>query len=188
MSLQKILAGSALVVAVLALYLSLQSPLDTKALLERVSELVESRLGAFPGPDINSPYLSVNGVEKWYNTKSLNTATTTPCAIRSPLSATSTLAAASLRISTGTTTETAWTAARATTAFATTSVLTEYTLVSGVQGVMVATTSPTHTSVGKVDADNVFGPGQWLVWGVKNIANLTTDKLLGTCTATFEKI
>src|SRR3990167_5206889 len=64
----------------------------------------ESQLGAVASPDIMSPYFSFGGVRQWAaHTDTLNTASTTICAMQSP-AATSTLRLGSVRLTTGSTT------------------------------------------------------------------------------------
>ena len=55
-----------------------------------VREKVREGLGAQPGPDFNVPYLSINGVKRFYGRMAFAQATNTPCVFVSP-SATSTL-------------------------------------------------------------------------------------------------
>src|SRR3990167_10631967 len=71
--------------------ISLVQP-NEKTIVERVIE----RVGAFPGPDINSDYLSFNGVKHWYYSSKLRTATTTVCSFKSP-AATTTVSMAGIR-------------------------------------------------------------------------------------------
>src|SRR3990167_161102 len=71
-------------------------------LQEVVADLKTPKLGAFPGPDLNTPYLSVNGVRSWFNQTTFNKASNTLCAFTAP-SASSTLAfTASVKTSTST--------------------------------------------------------------------------------------
>lgn len=80
----------------------------------------EPQLGAVSGPDISSPYFSVNGLVTYRSRIAMRAATTTLCAIKSP-SATSTLTYAGWQIGTGTSTAATIDLATSTTAFATTS-------------------------------------------------------------------
>lgn len=146
-----------------------------------IRETVE-KLGALAGPDIASPFLKWGGVEVVNASMTLNTATTTPCAIQSP-SATSTLTHASLTVQVASSTATTWTLAKASTAYATTTRLSEFALSSGVQGTMVASTTP--LSAPTVDEVRVIAPDTFLVWGMAGIGNLTSDKLTGICKASF---
>lgn len=56
-----------------------------------VNEVKEKlKLGSITGPDITSPYLSVDGVKTWYKRVAVRTATSTLCSIKTP-AATSTI-------------------------------------------------------------------------------------------------
>lgn len=57
----------------------------------RSNPVIQQVVGAFPGPDIDSKYLKVNGATQWYNRVAVRTATTTLCSIKTP-AATSTIA------------------------------------------------------------------------------------------------
>ena len=139
-------------------------------------------LGANPGPDSTSECTSQNGLTNCKTRKPLTTATTTPCAIKSP-SATSTLVHASLQITTATSTATTWTFASSTTAFATTSLYNTFSLASGALGTMVATT--TNITGVVTDDRTVFPPSSYLVWGVAGTVISGTTKLNGFCSASF---
>ena len=147
----------------------------------KVQEAIRE-VGAVVGPDLISPYFAVNGVKHEYRKTKLTTATTTPCAVRSP-SATSTLVRTSLQIQTATSTATTWTVAKATTGFATTTALRNtISLGSGAQGTMVHIASTTLVAIDSVD---VFGPNEYLVWGVAGTAISDATKLNGVCQAEF---
>lgn len=142
---------------------------------------IKGSFGALAGPDIQSPYLSVDGLVHEYRRVGLSLATTTPCAVLSP-SATSTLIHTSVEVRVASSTATVWSASKATTAFATTTSLLEFSLGSGAKGTMFLNATSTA-----VDSKFVFGPNEYLVWGLEGIADLdlTSDKLLGTCQAEF---
>lgn len=133
--------------------------------------------GAVSGPEINSPYLSVNGMATFYSSPlALRTATTTPCAILSP-AATTTLESFTLNVTTGTSTAGLITIATSTTAYATTSLVTSKTIASGAQG-----TVNWHAGV-----DNgLVSPSTYVVAGVQGVAYGFT--YIGTCSATFSKV
>lgn len=141
---------------------------------------VQTYLGSVVGPELLSPFFSVDGVKHEYRKAKFNTATTTPCALKSP-AATSTLAFASAQVTTASSTATTWTLAKATTAFATTTLLNTFSLGSGVLGTMVATS----TTVVAVDDQTVIAPNQYLVWGVAGTAVSDVTKLNGVCQAEF---
>lgn len=147
----------------------------------KVSQPVQQVLGAIPGADLLFPQINFNGVKKEDTRKALTLATTTPCAIKSP-SATSTIASASLMVTTASSTATTWTVARATTAFATTTPLTTaFSLSSAVQGSMTYFASST---VPTIDSTSVVAPNTYLVWGVAGVAPAGTG-LGGVCSAEF---
>lgn len=72
-------------------------PTNTKV----VERVIQEKLGAFPGPEINFPYLSVNGVEKFFYSSKLNQSSTTLCSFKLP-SATTTIDNALANITTAT--------------------------------------------------------------------------------------
>lgn len=146
----------------------------------RSNTVVERIVGAASGPELLSPFFSVDGVRHEYRKSKLNTATTTPCALKSP-SATSTLVFASLEISTASSTATTWTLAKAANAFATTTLLNTFSLGSGALGTMVATS----TTVVAVDDQTVIAPSTFLVWGVAGTTVSDVTKLNGVCQAEF---
>ena len=70
---------------------------------EKVTEVVKEVGSLAAGPDINSPYLGVNGVNRYFYSTKLNNASSTLCAFKTP-AATTTILNATLKINTGTTT------------------------------------------------------------------------------------
>ena len=145
------------------------------------TKVIEQKLGAVSGPDMPFPYISVGGLAEYSSRISTTGASTTPCAIQSPAS-TSTLVFTALQITTASSTATTWTAATSTTAFATTSpIVPNFSLGSGAQGSFVAATS---TSVANASGPTM-APNTWVVWGLAGIGNLTSDKLVGSCSAKF---
>ena len=111
-------------------------------------------LGASPGPDMYVPYLSVNGVQSYYEQKGLNAASTTICSLLSP-NATSTLELGSIGLRTSTTTAFTLTLAKATTANATTTLLGEISGAANTKVTLVA--SSTIVSL----EDRVFAPNTY---------------------------
>src|SRR3990167_3636128 len=87
-------------VAVVAVALGLSFFASEPLVVEKVVERVVERLGGFPGPDIDSNYLSVNGVTTHYRSMDFQTGTTTVCSFEIPFFdiASSTLVAAGARI------------------------------------------------------------------------------------------
>lgn len=137
------------------------------------------KVGAVTGPDMPYPYISVNGVRTYYNNQTLKTATTTVCAVQSPVS-TSTLVSATVAFFTGSTTEATVAAAKASTAFATTTVLATSTIAANGQlTLLVATTTPVSDSAnGRATlSDRIFAPNTYLV--------ISMTPTLGSVTGTF---
>ncbi len=151
-------------------------------------------VGAVSSPDIQSNWLRVGGVMRYFYHKDFaGTSTSTPCAFQ--VVSTSTLAFASLRIGTASSTATTWTVAKATSPYATTTILTNFPqLASGAQGTMVASTTPYASVAGDempaIDVKTVFGPGQWLVWSVAGLTHTAYDPALlgGQCDAMFVQV
>lgn len=144
---------------------------------------VSETFGAFPSAEIISPFLSVNQVRHEYRRQGLATATTTPCAIKSP-SATSTLILSTLQLTVATNTATTWTFASSTTAFATTSLYNTFTVAANKLGTLQGTTTPQGASaVG--DDKQILPPNSFLVWGVAGTQPADTTLLKGYCQAEF---
>lgn len=73
---------------------------ETLSVDKVVSEVKEKlKFGSVSGPDIQSPYLSVDGVTTWYVKQPVRTATSTLCSIKTP-AATSTIKHLSANLST----------------------------------------------------------------------------------------
>lgn len=122
---------------------------------------IENAFGSLAGPDIPSPYLNWGGVRQYNGGMALRQATTTVCAIQSPVS-TSTLVEAGVRFDVSSSTATIVDIAKANTAFATTTAIgTAYNIGASGQGFIHASTSP---SAGAVE---VFAPNQWVVVGIR---------------------
>lgn len=152
---------------------------DTQVIEKVIDKGSSSNIGALTGPDLPYPYFGVGGVREFKQSTSLQTATTTVCAIQSP-AATSTLKFAGIRFSTSSTTASTIHLAKATTAYATTTALGQGSLAAGAQGVVLASTTPTTG----VDDNVVFGPSEYFVVGMTGGAG--TFSPVGTCQATFE--
>lgn len=136
-------------------------------------------LGSVSSPDIQSPYFSFGGVRRWgARTETLNSATTTVCALQAP-AATSTLEFASIRFSVSSTTASTVTIAKATTPYATTTLLASGSVAANAQATLVAST--TNSVV--VDGIGVFAPNTYLVVGMAGGAG--TFSPTGVCQATW---
>ena len=156
---------------------------------------INAKLGAFPGPDLYVPYLSVNDVTSEYTRLSLGSSwagtegTTTPCRIRSFQNSTSTLAlgypkihineqATATYIQLGRATA----AANAGNIFATTTLIGDkYDLPASVSASIVGSTTASQTLTA-----TTFGPGEFLVMRIAG-GTAGTQRLTGTCEAVFEK-
>lgn len=138
-------------------------------------------VGAVSSPDIQSPYFSYGGVRFWgAKTDSLIAASTTICAIQSPVS-TSTLVTGSIRLTVSSTTATVVTMAKSATRYATTTALASAAFGANAQGTLVASTTSTGTPL---DGTNTFAPSQWLVVGMQGTSGQTYSPQ-GVCQATW---
>lgn len=135
----------------------------------------EITAGAVSGPDLGS-YAKIGGVVlRGSYTNQLNQATTTVCAIQSPV-ATSTLVMGSVQLSVSSTTASTVTIARATTPFATTTSLGSSVIGANAQGYLVASTTGNH----------IFPPSTYLVVGMAG--GVGTFSPTGECSALFSEI
>lgn len=161
-------------IAILAGVVALLVSLGVAAFNKPVNTIVNDTLGAVTGPDLFFPYLGVNGVNTFYSYSKIRTATTTPCAFKSP-SATSTLVQATIRLDVSSSTATIWDIAKASNAFATTTALipTAYNVAAGAQAFINAS-----TSVGQTGAGNVIAPNQFIVFGARQ--GITAGDTAGT--------
>ena len=134
-------------------------------------------VGAVSGPDVSSPYFSINGVVSEYRSMKTAQGTTTLCALRSPTYATSTLVSGLVR--TATSTDYVLVIAKSSSPNATTTLIRTETVTQDGQ-VIFPTSSTTVTAVS--DSDRTFAPGQYLV--VSSNTNATTV-IPGSCSAEF---
>jgi len=151
--------------------------------------VVERIVGAVSSPDVQSSYLSVNDVRSWYESRSLNQASTTICSMKSP-SATSTLVSGSVKLTTGTTTAIALELAKDTTPSATTTRISYIVLASGAQVTLRAFVASTTVAVNSGvqytanETDLVFAPNTYL--NAKYGAALgSLNVLVGSCKAVW---
>lgn len=143
---------------------------------------VQSPLGSVVGPDSYFEYVANNDLQKYGQTVTLRTATTTVCAIKSP-AATSTLSFAGVRFTVSSSTAATIALAKATTAYATTTILgNEVTLAAGAQATIVATSTATNLNLGNY----TFAPNNWLVVGMRG--GIGTFSPIGSCSAEFTRI
>lgn len=170
----------AVVVAIIAIGLGVTYPKTTEQIsVDRIVSEVKSKLnlGALVGPDIQSEFLGIDGVYSWYKTTPLTQATSTICAIKSPV-ATSTLVHGSVHINLNTTASTA-VIGKATTAFATTTKLAQAGVAAGGELNLVASTSPITNGA------NVFSPNTYMVVSLEGSGAVS---LTGSCIAEFRQI
>jgi len=141
--------------------------------------IVERNVGAFPGPDIQSEYLNVNGVESWFRAQPFNTSSTTRCALRAPTHATSTLSSEGI-VKAATSTDYTITLAKSATAFATTTLIRELAVTEAGQ---IALPTASTTVTGLTDTNRTFKPGEWLVVSAAGPTATAFDS--GYCSAVF---
>lgn len=120
--------------------------------------------------------------EAYKKTTSLNSATTTVCALQSP-DATSTLAIGSISLSVSSTTASTLTLARATTAFATTTVLGYGSVAANARADVAVMASTTGSSVA---SGFLFPPNTYFVVGMQG--GVGTFSPTGVCQAHFTTI
>lgn len=143
-------------------------------------------IGAVSGPDISSPYISINGVRTFYERAIPRNATTTICALRSP-AATSTLISGAINITNASTTARMFEIGKGTTAFATTTTLTgQMNLAAGAK----ATYHVNDVEGGSADEAMVFAPSTFMVVSMLHSGSTaaTNAAVTGACQATFEVI
>ena len=131
--------------------------------------------------EIQSDTFTIADVIDIYDTDAITAATSTPCAFRSPTTASSTLEYGSIQIDVSSTTATQLTIAKASNAFATTTLLgITISIAANAQLVAIASTT-------------TFAPGEWLVFGLQGgissstIATSPYPNLSGTCKAVFRR-
>lgn len=168
---------------------------DVQGIARTVYDAVVANLGdkfgASSAPAENNGCVEIGGVITCYRSSALLTGTTTTCVLPSP-SATSTLARATLRIGVGSSTASTWFANKGTTRFASSTLLGQFSVGSGVQATLVvaSTTADTTIVAGSVNdiASMVFAPNTWVVWSTAGYAPNDTTKFTGRCQATFQQI
>jgi hypothetical protein len=137
---------------------------------------LETKVGSLTGPIINSNFVTIGGITEYYWSSSLKTATTTVCAIKSPVG-TSSLIFASASFTTSTTSASVVTFAKAATAYATTTAIgTTFSIAANAQASLIATTTSNNATV-------QFAPSQYLVVGMQG--NPGTYSPVGKCEAIF---
>ena len=136
------------------------------------------KYGALPGPDIPFPYISVGNVEQRYASISFNTASTTICSVKSPVS-TSTLVFGSVQVTTASTTALLFEIGKSTVIDATTTSLGTHALGASAKMTMLASTTPNTAGI---DKSWVFSPSTYFnVKYGKGIGTVVNNGLAGTC-------
>lgn len=181
-----VLAVVALIVGVIAFnkvpekVVGEQGPQGERGVPGRDGTNADPIVGAVTGPDFYGPYWAVNGTKQYFTTKGFTTATTTVCAIRSPINATSTLVNGVADFVVSSTTASTVTVAKATTAFATTTLINSVSVGAGAQ----ATILFASTTLSALEQTNkTFAPGTYLVVGMAG--GVGTFSPTGTCRAEF---
>jgi hypothetical protein len=192
-----VIVGAAIVLGVT--WITKPKPVPPTPVVVNVPES-NKPLGSVVGPDITSPFVSINGVTTYYNRKALivgttyntgNTTTvngtTTPCAIKSP-GATSTLVFASYLDNSATATAKLLTIAKAANAFATTTRIGNRVRIGGNEQATVFASTTSNTTHPDPSVF-VFEPNYYLVFGLEANAAVTVGQPSyspsGTCTGNF---
>jgi len=143
----------------------------------------EEEVGATINGIIYSRFLNVNGINEWYSSQTMKTATTTLCSIVNPKgTATTTLVSFSIDIITGTSTASTVVMATSTSQYATT------TTGNLITAQTVAASSPLQTmyrpAVGINGQGTIIGPSEYLLVKTEG-AGLSGYTYVGTCKAVF---
>lgn len=143
------------------------------------AEAPAQNVGAIAGPDIISPYFSFGGVRHWAANAEMRNASTT-CAIQSPTS-TSTLVAATFQVVVAPTTTPQFEIGVGTTAYATTTQLALWTFTANTRK-SIAATSSVLTNF----PEGIISPNTWV--NVKQGGGGGSFVPTGTCTAVFREL
>jgi hypothetical protein len=139
-----------------------------------VREIVKN-VGAIPGSSVSTEDFAINGVTGIFKTQSFTSATTTPCAIKSP-SATSTLISANATFTVSSTSASRVTMARSASPNATTTSLGESVFSANEQGTVIASTTGSH----------IFAPNTYFVVGMKGGSGTFSPS--GKCSAIWQQL
>ena len=141
----------------------------------------EIKTSSVASPDIPSAYMSFGGVRMWAYTQSMSSATSSTCAIQSPL-ATTTLASATAVFSSSPSYSVGFQFGNATTPFATTTTLgARVDLVAGASGIIVASSTPSTGAP-------IISPGTWINLRLSTSTGSTVGssmQVTGTCAVRF---
>lgn len=149
------------------------------ALFVGVFNTTDIPTGGMAGNVLNSDEFTVNGITRAYRSEAMTTATTTVCAVRSPINATSTLMYGGAHFTVSSTTASTVYLAKANTRYATTTNLGTEGIAANGQATLVASST---TSQG--NKDRIFSPGQWFVVGMAGMGSQTYSPT-GVCKAEF---
>lgn len=164
---------------VIALFLGVIGILnDSKEVIKETT----IQAGAVSSPDILSPYFSYGGVRHWAGKQTLNTATTTPCAIQSPV-ATSTLSRVIFNVNVSTSTAATMTLATSSTAFATSTELFRFTIPANLTRTFQYVASTTDAQ----GQAQTIAPNTYLVFGAAGVAS-GGFTFGGSCSAVFTEV
>jgi hypothetical protein len=142
-------------------------------------------LGSMTGPDFYGPYMSNNGVKSYTLRQKFNLATTTPCSIKAPTEASTTLVRWGYNIFTGTSTAGIATIGTSTSQYATTSPMFTWPIVASQPSTGQYVASTTGISLYSKD---IFMGTEYVVLGISGAAGSATTNGFtygGYCYATF---
>lgn len=139
--------------------------------------------GAISGPDISSPYLSINGVIHWYTRVTMRQASSTLCSIPTP-AATSTLTKLTAHIANGNAYSNVFLFGYAANAFATTTSIGTTVTIAGTYGDIVASTTLATQATG----DGIVYPGNFINFKVSTSSASATYLPVGDCQADFVQL
>jgi len=176
----KVSIGGIVVAIALGLYAVLTGSPASTIINNPVTEV--TKVGA-AGQDFPGPCISVNGLNTCAETRGLNTATGTICAIKSP-GATSTITNWGVDFVVSTSSASIVTMAKASTAFATTTLLgAQIALAANAQAYINGSTTATQLGAGA----NVFAPGTFFVVSMTGATSGTVSPS-GTCSAEWKSL
>jgi hypothetical protein len=139
----------------------------------QVVRTVETILGANPGTDFSSPFLTYNGINHWYYSAKVNNASTTLCSFKTP-GATTTVAFTSLNIYTATATALTIAVGQSSNMTATTTQIGgNYDVAASAKATIVASTTS------GADQNRVVGPSQYVNWIFSAAAATPTVNAVG---------
>jgi hypothetical protein len=145
-------------------------------------ETPAATFGAVSGPDLNSPYQTINGATSWYYNAKVKARSATLCSFKSP-AATTTLRTFGVNLTTSTTSASVVYLAKGATATATTTNFETVSLSANAQATIVASTT------GRTNGLPIISPNTYLVVGFNPTGGVATNTApVGTCTAVLDQI